>query len=70
MSDNPETPQTPRLHTVGHVCTGASISDPTAWRLIKRGVLKTVKIGRRTLVTDESYQALVTQGAPKPDAAA
>ena len=71
MSDNSETPQPPRdLHTVGDVCAGASISDPTAWRLIKRGVLKTVKIGRRTLVTDASYQALVTKGAPTPDKAA
>ena len=68
MSDNPETPR--QLHTVKNVCAGASISDPTAWRLINRGVLKTVKIGRRTLVTDESYQALVTKGAPLPDKAA
>jgi hypothetical protein len=66
----PDNLETPRLHTVQAVCLGASISDPTAWRLISRGVLQTVKIGRRTLVTDESYQALVTKGAPSPNKAA
>jgi len=43
----------------------ARISHATTWRLIARGVLKTVKIGRRTLVTDESLQALLETGAPK-----
>jgi hypothetical protein len=69
MSDNPETPRQ-RLHTIKDVCVGARTSPATAWRLINRDILKTVKIGRRTLVTDESYQALVTKGAPSPDKAA
>ena len=69
MSDNPET-RRQRLHTIRDVCAGARTSPATAWRLIGRDVLKTVKIGRRTLITDESYQALVTQGAPSPDKAA
>jgi len=53
-----------RLHTIANVCEGASTSPATAWRLIKRGVLETVKIGRRTYVTDPSYQRLITRGAP------
>jgi len=69
----PETsPQPPRrqLHTIKDVCVGAHTSPATAWRLIGRGALQTVKIGRRTLVTDESYQRLITKGAPSPDKAA
>ena len=54
-----------RLHTVADVCAEARVSRATVWRLIKTGTLKTVSIGRRTLVTDESLQQLVEQGAPK-----
>ena len=54
-----------RLHTINDVRAEARISHATTWRLIARGVLKTVKIGRRTLVTDESLQALLETGAPK-----
>jgi hypothetical protein len=59
--------QPPRrqLHTVKDVCRGARISAPTAWRLIGRGILETVKIGTATRITDASYQRLVTQGTPK-----
>jgi len=53
-----------RLHTIRDVCVEARTSPATAWRLIGRGVLQTVKIGRRTLVTDESLQRLVKEGAP------
>jgi hypothetical protein len=58
------TSQRRRLHAIKDVVVGANTSHPTVWRLIKRDVLKTVKIGRRTYVTDESYERLVTQGAP------
>jgi hypothetical protein len=58
-----------RLHSIKDVCEGARISHPTAWRLIGRDILKTVKIGRRTFITDESFEQLVTQGAPKVGAA-
>jgi len=59
--------QSPRrsLHTVRDVCADARVSRATVWRLIKNGTLKTVSIGRRTLVTDESLQQLVEQGTPK-----
>jgi hypothetical protein len=52
-----------RLHTIRDVCDEGRISPATAWRLIGRGVLKTVKIGRRTLVTEESLERLIVQGA-------
>ena len=58
-----------RLHSIKDVCEGARISHPTAWRLIGRDILKTVKIGRRTFVTDESFEHLVTVGVPKIGAA-
>jgi hypothetical protein len=70
MSNTDPQPSHQRLHTIKDVCAGARTSPATAWRLIGRDVLKTVKIGRRTLVTDESYQRLLTEGAPTPDQAA
>jgi excisionase family DNA binding protein len=54
-----------RLHTVEDVCAVVHLSRATVWRLIKNDALKTVPIGRRTLVTDESLQQLIEQGAPK-----
>ncbi len=54
-----------RLHTIKDVCAEARISRATVWRLIKKGTLKTVSIGRRTLVTDESLRQLIEYGAPK-----
>jgi excisionase family DNA binding protein len=61
-----EAPPKPRrrLHTVKEVCEEAHTSPATTWRLIQRGILKTVRIGRRTLVTDESLQRLIEEGAP------
>jgi Helix-turn-helix domain len=60
---DPEPPRR-RLHTIKDVCAEARTSPATTWRLIGRGVLRTVKIGRRTLVTDESLRQLVEAGAP------
>jgi excisionase family DNA binding protein len=61
----PEPPSLPqRLYTVDDVCSVARTSPATTWRLISRGVLQTVKIGRRTLIKDESVQRLVEVGAP------
>jgi hypothetical protein len=50
------------LHSIKETCYAAHTSPATTWRLIGRGVLKTVKIGRRTFVTDESLQHLVQSG--------
>jgi hypothetical protein len=60
-------PSLRRLHTIKDVCAGANISPATTWRLVGRDVLKTVKIGRRTFITDESYERLLAEGAPTPD---
>lgn len=54
-----------RLHTVKDVCADTRVSRTTIWRLVKNGTLKTVSIGRRTLVTDESLQQLIERGASK-----
>ena len=59
-----------RLHSTKDVCAEGRFSHATAWRLIGRNVLQVVKIGRRTFITDESFERLVTQGAPKPERAA
>lgn len=58
--------QTPRplLHTVKDTQAALRISHATTWRLINRNILKTVRIGRRTLVTDESLNAVAKSGAP------
>ena len=53
-----------RLHSIREVGDQAHTSHATTWRLIKRGVLKTVKIGRRTFVTDDSLEQLIERGAP------
>lgn len=59
-----------RLHSIRDVGDQAHTSHATTWRLIKRGVLKTVKIGRRTFVTDDSLEQLIAHGAPKVGEAA
>jgi len=54
-----------RLHSIKNICEETGISPATAWRLIGRDILKTVKIGRRTFVTDDSRERLVTEGVPR-----
>lgn len=60
----------PRLHTVKDVQAALRISHATAWRLIASGTLKTVRIGRRRLVTDESLDAVARTGVLAVSAAA
>jgi len=62
--------QSRRLHTVKDVQAALRISHATAWRLIGTGALKTVRIGRRRLITDESLNAVAESGAPRISAAA
>jgi hypothetical protein len=62
--------QSRRLHTIKDVQAALRISHATAWRLIGTGALKTVRIGRRRLVTDESLDAVVRSGAPSVGEAA
>jgi excisionase family DNA binding protein len=53
----------PRLHTVKEVQEALRISHATAWRLISAGVLKSVRIGRRRLITNDSLEAVAKSGA-------
>jgi excisionase family DNA binding protein len=39
------------------------IGQTTIYRLINDGALKTIKIGRRTLITTDSIRELVSQAA-------
>ena len=59
-----------QLHTVKDVREATRLSHATVWRLIDRGVLQTVSIGRRRLITDSSLQRLIEAGAPKVGEAA
>src|SRR3954454_1715819 len=52
-----------RLHSVNDVCIDARISRATVWRLIKSGTLKTVSIGRRTLVCDHDRNRMAGEAA-------
>ena len=54
------------LHTVKETQEALRISHATTWRLIAVGTLKTVRIGRRRFVTDESLNAVARSGAPTP----
>ncbi len=38
------------------------LSEPTIYRLISKGQLKKIKVGRRTLITLESQRALIGIG--------
>ena len=45
------------------VCTLLHISEPTFWRLIKRGDLTSIKLGKRRMVLRESVHALIKERA-------
>jgi excisionase family DNA binding protein len=48
--------------TVEETKRALSLSHTTVYRLINAGRLKTVKIGRRTLITTDSIRALAESG--------
>ena len=58
-----------RLHTIEETREALRVSKATTWRLITVGTLKTVRIGRRTLVTDESLESVARSGAATTGAA-
>jgi excisionase family DNA binding protein len=60
-----ETNQGPRrlLHTVKETQEALRVSHATVWRMIAAGTLKTVRVGRRRLVTNESLAAVAQSGA-------
>lgn len=69
-------PHVEKLHyTVGDVCKIMSMSKTTFFALVKSGKLRTVKRGRRTLVTHRDLMAFATEldqttGSCPPRAAA
>jgi len=59
----------PLLLTLSNTCHKLGISAATAWRLIGRGDLESVVIGRRRLVRYASIKALAENGTPARRAA-
>lgn len=51
--------------TVKHACKITGLSHTTIYKLIGLGKLRSVKIGRRTLITYASLQGLFTTGNVK-----
>ena len=49
--------------TIENAKSALGIGHTTIYRLINEGALKTVKIGRRTLIKTDSIRALVDQAA-------
>lgn len=49
--------------SVRQACSNLGLSEPTVYRLINKGLLTKVKVGRRTLITMESQRALLGLGA-------
>ena len=58
------------LHTIKETQEALRVSHATTWRLIGVGTLKTVRIGRRRFVTDESLNAVARAGAATTSGAA
>jgi excisionase family DNA binding protein len=58
--------QTPLAVTVGRACELSGLGPTTLWGLLKSGKLEAVRVGRRTLVTYRSLEALL---APRPEPA-
>lgn len=45
--------------SVRETCANLGLSEPTVYRLIKKGELVKIKVGRRTLITMKSQRALL-----------
>jgi hypothetical protein len=66
--DDSATPLKPITVTVPTACAVSGLGPTTIWALVKEKKLDTVKIGRRTLVTWNSLERLLTP-EPKADEA-
>ncbi len=53
----------PITATIKNTCEATGLGRTTVYHLINSGKLKTVKIGRRTLVSADSIRALVSEAA-------
>lgn len=54
-----------RLVAIPEVATILAISNRTAWRLVSKGELETVHIGRSVRVTRESIEAFIRKGGAR-----
>lgn len=54
--------------TIENCCEIVGIRKTTAYKLIKAGKLTPLKIGRRTLITMQSVEALIAQAVIDGDA--
>ncbi len=55
-----------RLHSVAGVAEVYGISKRSVWRLIARGDLKPVRLGRAVRIRSDEMDALVARGGTNP----
>ena len=67
-STNEETTMKPLSISIDACCSVVGVRRTTIYKLIKEGKLVTIKIGRRTLITMQSVDALVAPAASIGDA--
>jgi excisionase family DNA binding protein len=54
---------TPRAYRIDDFCRSFGVGRTTVYALLKNGTLRSVKIGRRRLITAESGEALIAPEA-------
>lgn len=74
MTPNPQEPhKTDRVERLSYripeVAEALAVSVATVWRVIKRGELRTFKIGSATLVSAEDLRAMIARAQGLGDAA-
>lgn len=55
------------LNTFPTASRRSGLGQTKLWQLAGEGVLETVKVGGRTLITEESLRRLCREGAPLPE---
>jgi excisionase family DNA binding protein len=53
----------PRAYRIDDFCRAYGVGRTTVYALLKNGTLRSIKIGRRRLITAESGEALLSPGA-------
>lgn len=53
-------PTSPRMHSRDHVAEMLGVSRQTIDRLIRRGELHAIRLGRRVLIPDDALDALIS----------
>jgi excisionase family DNA binding protein len=53
----------PRAYRIDDFCRSFGVGRTTVYALLKNGTLRSVKIGRRRLITADSGEALLSPGA-------